>query len=180
MSTWGVKTTDDRGRKVPLLRAFRSAFIPTAEVRAMPEEIRGRVLASQRVPGIIAVAIGWAFGIALCTGFFGTMSRSGSQFIRSISGPLAVMLGVTLFVLVMWFIAWIGFVANRLIRHAAIADRILSLGRCASCGHDLGGLIPADDGCVTCPECAAAWRADRTRPPQPVVATIGPELWSES
>ena len=29
---------------------------------------------------------------------------------------------------------------------------------CPSCGYDLTGLTPEDDGCVVCPECGAAWR----------------------
>jgi hypothetical protein len=29
---------------------------------------------------------------------------------------------------------------------------------CGGCGYALTGLQPADDDCVTCPECSAAWR----------------------
>lgn len=29
---------------------------------------------------------------------------------------------------------------------------------CAVCGYRLSGLAAGDDGCVVCPECAAAWR----------------------
>lgn len=34
-------------------------------------------------------------------------------------------------------------------------------GICASCAYSLEGLVPEDDGCVVCPECGGAWRADR-------------------
>ncbi len=37
-------------------------------------------------------------------------------------------------------------------------------GRCAQCLSSLRGLSPEADGCVVCPECAAAWRASRIAP----------------
>jgi len=37
-------------------------------------------------------------------------------------------------------------------------------GRCAQCLSSLRGIAPAEDGCVVCPECAAAWRASRIAP----------------
>lgn len=35
---------------------------------------------------------------------------------------------------------------------------LLTFHVCASCGFDLSTLAPELDGCVVCPECAAAWR----------------------
>lgn len=31
-------------------------------------------------------------------------------------------------------------------------------GYCGSCGHDLAGILPEQDGCSVCPECGSAWR----------------------
>ena len=35
---------------------------------------------------------------------------------------------------------------------------MLAFHVCPSCGFDLSALSPEPDGCVVCPECAAAWR----------------------
>ena len=34
-------------------------------------------------------------------------------------------------------------------------------GRCRACDYSLGGLVKADDECIVCPECGAAWREAR-------------------
>jgi len=36
--------------------------------------------------------------------------------------------------------------------------QLRGLRKCLSCGYELRGLTPAEDGCVVCPECSAAWR----------------------
>lgn len=40
------------------------------------------------------------------------------------------------------------------------ADRKFAAARpvCIACGYDLSGLGAAEDGCIVCPECGAAWR----------------------
>lgn len=60
--------------------------------------------------------------------------------------------------LVAWLIAmrW-----ARRRRFAQISEIYLGTGRCASCKYALTDLSPSDDGCVVCPECAAAWRSGR-------------------
>jgi hypothetical protein len=45
----------------------------------------------------------------------------------------------------------------------AAADALLRRGLCASCLYGLGGLTPEPDGCLVCPECGGAWRAERVR-----------------
>lgn len=42
-----------------------------------------------------------------------------------------------------------------------IAPIYLAEHRCPSCGYRLSDLPVESDGCVVCPECNAAWRADR-------------------
>jgi uncharacterized Zn finger protein (UPF0148 family) len=45
-----------------------------------------------------------------------------------------------------------------------IADgSMLRAGRCAACGFSLRDIEVRPDGCVVCPECAAAWHQDRWR-----------------
>ncbi len=46
-------------------------------------------------------------------------------------------------------------------RFGRISEIYLDAGRCAGCGYELKDLTPEGDGCVVCPECHAAWRADR-------------------
>lgn len=46
-------------------------------------------------------------------------------------------------------------------RAAASADLFLREGRCAGCAYVLQGIAPAEDGCVVCPECGAAWSRSR-------------------
>lgn len=41
-------------------------------------------------------------------------------------------------------------------RHAR--DAMLGHGLCPACVHGIDGIPPQPDGCVTCPECGAAWR----------------------
>lgn len=36
--------------------------------------------------------------------------------------------------------------------------------RCPACGYDLSSMDAHADGCIVCPECAAAWEADRIGP----------------
>ncbi len=49
------------------------------------------------------------------------------------------------------------------IAEKAAADVLLRRGLCASCLYPLGGLERAADGCLTCPECGAAWKRERIR-----------------
>lgn len=42
-----------------------------------------------------------------------------------------------------------------------MAASYVAEGICASCGYSLRGLPDEPDGCVTCPECGAAWRESR-------------------
>jgi hypothetical protein len=44
---------------------------------------------------------------------------------------------------------------------AKIAPFYLSECRCPSCGYGITDLPACQDGCVVCPECNAAWKADR-------------------
>ncbi|MFZ4574731.1 MAG: hypothetical protein ACOYN0_10060 [Phycisphaerales bacterium] len=42
------------------------------------------------------------------------------------------------------------------------APRILAAhGLCGACDYGIAGVPPQADGCIVCPECAAAWQADR-------------------
>jgi hypothetical protein len=56
-------------------------------------------------------------------------------------------------------------------RHANevhIAAAMLAENRCPSCAYAIGRVEPAADGCVVCPECAAAWHLGREDAARPV------------
>lgn len=42
-------------------------------------------------------------------------------------------------------------------------------GACLACGYALEGTTIAGDGCLQCPECGAAWKAERVRAGEPPV-----------
>jgi|GEM_PF-5709756 len=56
---------------------------------------------------------------------------------------------------------WIMMHRHRRAHSATIAATLLAYRRCASCGYSLEGAHAADDECVQCPECAAAWKQAR-------------------
>jgi len=71
-------------------------------------------------------------------------------------------LGWVVVPVVVAMIAWFAFLGKiRVSRADRIIGIYLSAGRCASCGYALESLEPEADGCVVCPECHAAWKADR-------------------
>lgn len=46
--------------------------------------------------------------------------------------------------------------------------QVVAAGSCASCGYAMTGLPTSPDGFLVCPECRAAWRADRRLCPEPL------------
>ena len=49
----------------------------------------------------------------------------------------------------------------RRLKSARLAQIHLNHGLCPACAYTLKGLETQQDGCVVCPECSAAWKADR-------------------
>lgn len=45
-------------------------------------------------------------------------------------------------------------------------------GACLACGYTLDGATIAEDGCLQCPECGAAWRAERVRGDGPALPDV--------
>ena len=80
-------------------------------------------------------------------------------------GPCGLIGGFVLLAPAAGMLTWwltLGSVRRR--RFRRLADVYLGSGRCASCAYALAGLAAEEDGCVVCPECGAAWRADRLGP----------------
>lgn len=80
-------------------------------------------------------------------------------------------------------LVWLAAVVARLAQASARAA--LSARRCPACGYDLAAAEPEPaDRCVVCPECAAAWSADRLGrqaepPPRIVVIPDAPSPANE-
>lgn len=76
-------------------------------------------------------------------------------------GKLGEIAGWIFGAMVIGFVLWM----RMYYRHANFYDRRftepLRRGHCAQCGWALVGLIPEPDNCIQCPECGAAWKADR-------------------
>ncbi|MBL8990127.1 MAG: hypothetical protein JNJ48_00960, partial [Phycisphaerae bacterium] len=74
-------------------------------------------------------------------------------------------------------LVWCAAAMSSLARTAA--SRSLSARRCPTCGYDLSAAEPdVADGCVVCPECSAAWSAERLgrqlEPPPRIVVIPDP------
>jgi hypothetical protein len=63
---------------------------------------------------------------------------------------------------------WNGRYAKWIHREWSIAPNMLRKRRCPACAYSLSGLTPEPDNCIQCPECGAAWKAERVgKPPRP-------------
>lgn len=155
----GPVLTDDRGRPCPLAPltgrelSWRPLGVPA--MRA-PERVRREERATI-VGEVLFALVGCAMGVRI-------MDAAGPM-IGAALGPVPALVawfvGPVLAALLVWRLA-LG--SLRLGRAGRIGRLYLAEGLCPSCGYPLAGLPSAGDGCVECPECAAAWRADRLGP----------------
>lgn len=78
----------------------------------------------------------------------------------------AFVLGMLIAPLIPALLAWLallGYIRRR--RGDRIIEIYLTAGRCPACGYLLENLPTHADGCMVCPECEAAWRAERVGTP---------------
>jgi hypothetical protein len=148
--------SDDRGTQVPLFHWVAGASNDRPETAALAEPMLRVQEATPRsawnfklkprdlifaLPGAGAIALTMAIGH-----YWPTAPRYVPQ--------LAICASTLPFV-------WIMMHRHRRAHSATIAATLLAYRRCASCGYSLEGAHEADDGCVQCPECAAAWKQAR-------------------
>jgi hypothetical protein len=110
-------------------------------------------------PGLLIAA--GVFGALLVgvIGLLGGVSVLAWLFVSPVSGAVIILaVGVAVAV-------------RRELQERGDAVKLLALGRgvCPACGYAVAKLAPAADGCVTCPECAAAWRLPSGDPRGPIV-----------
>lgn len=150
--------TDDRGRRFVLAKS--SALVdPSNAGRWISREagdLASRLASASQLNFTLLqrVAASLGFGLLMAVVVTAIYSLERSRGIPP-AISLAVMLGVI-------------FVFARLLtrswreRRAKVLTTIwLNRARCASCGYGLQGNRVDADGCVGCPECQAAWEAER-------------------
>jgi hypothetical protein len=104
----------------------------------------------------IAIAIaGGVLGWGLSVGFVQLFTSLNGSLLGNFLIPIISAIIVSTIV---WFctLTWV--------RHRAfpkIAGIYLQYGSCAGCGYSLNDLPVEEDHCIVCPECNAAWKADR-------------------
>ncbi|QOI99054.1 MAG: hypothetical protein HRU70_00520 [Phycisphaeraceae bacterium] len=153
---WRIRTIDDRGRPCRLVRL---APLGSARGRDDPAPFPRRAIL-----GLGVIAAG----------------ATGLGFLAASEGAIVVGLCILSPVLSTMMFNVIGTgvrlaeAANA--RGAWLKCRMIRVGRCPSCAYPIAGLAPEPDGCVVCPECAAAWSADGRydREPRTVVVPAEP------
>jgi Zn-finger nucleic acid-binding protein len=143
---------DDRGRAAPLLQASGFADWPIARDPRMAL-LLGQIQAvvakrsTRHLSLIVVVSCVLGAGVAILTPFF-TPLVTGAAI-----GISIIVVGI---VAAFWHSA-------RAARGAGpdVAALMLREGLCPSCGYNFAGLTPAEDHCIVCPECGAAWLASR-------------------
>lgn len=103
---------------------------------------------------VIAIS-GGVIGWVLWTAVFLPLTPLKGTLLGHLGFPMASSIVVST---VIWFVS-LGWVRQH--KFSKIAQVHLGHGRCAACGYSLEDLTPKEDGCVVCPECNAAWLADR-------------------
>lgn len=149
---------DDRGRPfTPIsLRAVRESDAGADEARAaLATRLKRGIQVEQQQWSWSGCAVS-ALAFLIWLAGFGVLTAVGGR------GSTARML---------WF--WGGLVAMMALGRVlarrrlsgAIAGTAVAEGYCGACGYDLESVPTAGDGCLACPECGAAWRAERVTAP---------------
>lgn len=103
---------------------------------------------------VIAIA-GGVLGWALWTAVFLPFTSLKGSLLGNLVVPMVSSIVVST---VIWFasLSWV-----RKHKFSKIAQIHLDHNCCAACGYSLQDLNAEHDGCVVCPECSAAWLAER-------------------
>jgi len=143
--------TDDRGLRVPLVAHEPGVALGSdersARLRAASAEPRGRPTREEIIKGIfygvVVLPVLVVASLAPAWLAFRTSLPTWAQIgIMSLTGVLPALVTV--------------FVARR-VGARRIARTYVKAGLCASCGYELRGTHPSEDGRHTCPECGAGW-----------------------
>lgn len=129
---------DDRGRRVPV---YRWAGTPVRGGDGFSRDLADRMKLAHR-GYTLALTIGTVLAVSTISAVWGV-----GFWWRCVVSVCGVLVGTAV------FYAWLPREVARRVRRAMVQAH-----RCASCGYLLDGTPRSADGCVVCPECAAAWR----------------------
>jgi len=155
---------DHRGGRRPLASATwaeRAAHAPNAS-RFLP-----KLSMSVSTIGLLVLVVTATFAMQDAGSRLATTVSPGSSAAK-IAIQLLGLFGPLLFIILLILLG-LFFSASR-IWMPAVARYWLSIGQCASCRYDIASVEPAQDACVVCPECGAAWKLGRpnSEPPTSV------------
>lgn len=153
--------TDDRGNPLDLSRARAARELNTPSDGVSPEARRAQVMWDRtdhtRKHDVLGSFLWWLLPAALYL-----------VLIRTIFMTLQSVWRWLLFVVIFLLFGFLHYLyKTALMPRRTLAAQINAFayyGCCPQCLSSLRGLGPHADGCLLCPECGAAWRADRLGP----------------
>lgn len=148
---------DDRDRPCAVARltsrqlAWRSIGIKSLTRDELIKQEQQVTLPAEVAIAVAGGVLGWVLWTALVLPLTPMQNTLLGHFVMPVWVSVVVSTAL-------WF-ATLGWVRQH--KFSKIAGIHLRHGRCAGCAYSLTDLPAGDDACVVCPECNAAWRAER-------------------
>ncbi len=149
--------TDDRDRPCAVARltnrqlAWRSIGIKSLTKDELVKQEQQVTLNTEVAIALLGGVLGWV----LWTGAIMPLTNLKNTLLGHLVIPFVLSIVVSTF---LWFVS-LSWVRQR--KFSKIAGIHLLHGKCAACGYELKDLPTEDDACIVCPECNAAWKAER-------------------
>ena len=149
--------TDDRNQPCDVARltsrqlAWRSIGIKSLTKDELTKQEQQVTLNTEVVIALAGGVLGWILWTAVFMPFTNLQNSLLGNFVIPVCVSVVVSTAI-------WF-ALLTWVRQR--KFHDISGIHLKYGRCAGCGYLLADLPTEEDGCIVCPECNAAWKADR-------------------
>ncbi len=164
---------DDRARPVRLLDRrdlVRASKSDNPGLAMLARRLAASIKSETRrtTPDRLAIGIAMTVGVLLAYGFLGATATALFG-LRGAGLGLALLVGLIVLANKV-YAAYIRRGATSQIARTAVAE-----GVCGSCAFSLQGAPEGPNGCVVCPECAAAWSTERIVAPywqRPVVPVL--------
>lgn len=155
------KPRDDRGQPCSIAGLSRRqlAWRALGISSITPDKATGQEMKKTDVAEIAISLIGGVIGWAAWTRYIGP--HTGPHL-----GSLVDAFAQCAFAIIVSLAVWyLGLAPLRRAKFSDIAEIYLGEGRCPACDYSLHGLDPEPDDRKVCPECNAAWHADRIGEP---------------
>lgn len=148
---------DDRDRPCAVARltnrqlAWRSIGIKSLTKDELIKQEQQVTLNTEVAIALLGGVLGWI----LWTGVIMPFTNLQNTMLGHLVIPFVLSIVVST---ILWFVT-LSWVRQR--KFSKIAGIHLKHGHCAACAYELRDLPIEDDACIVCPECNAAWKADR-------------------